>query len=413
MYKQIAATFALAFAAAVTAQATPLGFNTTIPAAAGSFGTLTQVANTGVRIGSGATFCVQYGEAVPSTQTTRSAAWTSSMPSTTSAKLASLSPSRSITTTTSPTDAIFVTKAGAVAPVSVTRATTGAGSVVRFDFLVPGVAAGSSSDYLVVRTNANSFRPATTPSRMAPPSRISTCTRLPQLLLSPLPSCSSVPASSAQPGSPVVSLLRSSASSVTCSPPGRGAFGLPVVSLTPSPFSRNDFCLVHADCCALLLLTNFVAKNCRHKLLLCTIKAQFARPEPFGRAPAPTRSILPNVYVRQRFSSTGGFKCERSLHSYVPWLLPRSSRRTELQSASTPHSHPYRRQLRNPDLGRKHRHPQATSATFNVRYGEAVAFDSSNPLRRPGLHLRLRQHRIRRHHPFRIDVQLRFDRHRT
>ncbi len=157
MYKKIAATFALAFAAAVTAQATPLGFNTTIPAAAGSFGTLTQVANTGVRVGAGATFSVQYGESVAFDSSNPLGGLDFIYAFDNIGKTGVIESVSLYNYDDFQTDAIFVTKAGDVAPVSVTRATTGAGSVIRFDFLVPGVAAGASSDYLVVRTNANSY----------------------------------------------------------------------------------------------------------------------------------------------------------------------------------------------------------------------------------------------------------------
>ncbi len=157
MYKQLAASLALAFAASLTAQASPLGLNSNIPAVAGSFGTLSEVANTGIRVGVAPTFTVRYGEAV---------AFDSNNPL---GGLDFIYAFDNIGTTgvvesisaynydSFLTDAIFVSKDGATAPADVTRATTGAGSVIRFDFTVPGVTAGQSSDYLVVRTNAHSF----------------------------------------------------------------------------------------------------------------------------------------------------------------------------------------------------------------------------------------------------------------
>ncbi len=161
MYKQIAASLALAFAASLTAQASPLALNSNIPAVAGAFGTLTQVANTGVRIGVAPTFTVQYGEEV-AFDTNNPLGGLDFFYAFDNIGTTGVVESVSLYNFDDfLTDAIFVSKSGAIAPADVTRATTGAGSVIRFDFTVPGVTTGQSSDYLVVRTNAHNFTQGT------------------------------------------------------------------------------------------------------------------------------------------------------------------------------------------------------------------------------------------------------------
>ncbi len=157
MYKKIAVSLALAFTAAVTAHATPLGLNTTVTPAAGSFGTLNQVANTGVRAGTTSTFSVQYGQSV-AFDTNNPLGGLDFIYAFDNIGTTGVVESVSVYNFDGfLTDAIFVTKAGDIAPVTATRSTTGAGSVIRFDFAVPGVGAGQSSDYLVLRTNATNY----------------------------------------------------------------------------------------------------------------------------------------------------------------------------------------------------------------------------------------------------------------
>lgn len=162
MNKKIVASLALAFATAITAQASPLLPDTGRQAVpAGTFGTLTQVANTGVRTATTATFTVRYGEAV---------AFDTNNPlggldfiysfdnigATGILEAVSMGSYDSVLT-----DAIFVSKglANQVAPTAVSRSTTGAGSVINFAFDAPNtVKPGQTSDYLVIRTNVTNFQ---------------------------------------------------------------------------------------------------------------------------------------------------------------------------------------------------------------------------------------------------------------
>ncbi len=161
MYKQIATSLALVLAASLTAQASPLALNSNIPAVAGSFGTLSEVANTGVRTGTAPTFTVRYGESV-SFDSNNPLGGLDFIYAFDNIGTTGVVESVSVYNYDNfLTDAIFVAKDGSVAPADVTRATTGAGSVIRFNFTVPGITSGQSSDYLVVRTNAQSFTQGT------------------------------------------------------------------------------------------------------------------------------------------------------------------------------------------------------------------------------------------------------------
>ena len=158
MYGKIAASFALALATVVSAKASSIGLNQTVtPVCAGSFGTLNIIANTGIRVGIAPTFDVQYGEAV-ATDSNNPLGGLDFIYAFDNIGTTGVIESASMFNFDSfLTDAIYVSKDGAVAPISVARATTGAGSVFHWNFAVPGVQAGQSSDYLVIRTNATSY----------------------------------------------------------------------------------------------------------------------------------------------------------------------------------------------------------------------------------------------------------------
>ncbi len=157
MNKKVVASLALAFATAITAQAIPLPPNSTVPGTAGTFGTLTEVANTGIRTGSSGTLNVRYGESV-SYDTANPLGGLDFIYAFDNIGTTGVVESISLFSYDDfSADAIYVTKPGDIAPLTVTRTKSGAGTVIRFDFAVPGVQAGQSSDYLVVRTNATNY----------------------------------------------------------------------------------------------------------------------------------------------------------------------------------------------------------------------------------------------------------------
>ena len=158
MYGKIAASLALALATVVSANAAPIGLNGTLsPVPAGSFGTLNIIANTGIRTGVATTFNVQYGEAV-ATDSSNPLGGLDFIYAFDNIGTTGVIESASMFSYDGfLTDAIYVSKAGGIAPVSVDRATTGSGSVFHWAFAVPGVQAGQSSDYLVIRTNATNY----------------------------------------------------------------------------------------------------------------------------------------------------------------------------------------------------------------------------------------------------------------
>ncbi len=151
---------ALALAAVVPAYGDPIGLNTTLtPAPVGSFGTLTQVANTGIRTGNAATFTVRYGEAV-AFDTNNPLGGLEFIYAFDNIGTGGVIQSVSMFNFDSiPTNVIYVPKAGDVAPGFVSRATNGPGSVFHWDFGTPGLDAGQSSDYLVIQTSVNSYVP--------------------------------------------------------------------------------------------------------------------------------------------------------------------------------------------------------------------------------------------------------------
>ncbi len=162
MYKKIAASLALAFAAAVTAQASPLLPDTGRQAVpAGTFGTLSQVANTGIRTATSSTFTVRYGEAV-SFDSANPLGGLDFIYSFDNIGTTGILEAVSMGTYDGfLTDTIFVSKgvANQVAPTAVSHSSTGVGSVVNFAFDAPNtVKSGQTSDYLVIRTNATQFR---------------------------------------------------------------------------------------------------------------------------------------------------------------------------------------------------------------------------------------------------------------
>ncbi len=158
MFGKLAATLALGLVTVVSANASPIGLNATLsPVPAGSFGTLNILANTGVRTGVAPTFNVQYGEVV-ATDTNNPLGGLDFIYTFDNIGATGIIESASMYNFDGfLTDAIYVSRPGAIAPVSVDRATTGAGSVFHWNYGVPSVQAGQSSDYLVIRTNATSY----------------------------------------------------------------------------------------------------------------------------------------------------------------------------------------------------------------------------------------------------------------
>ncbi len=158
MYGKLAASLTLALATVVSANAAPIGLNSTLsPVPAGSFGTLNIIATTGTRTGAAPTFNVQYGETVATDSNNPLGGLDFIYAFDNIGTTGVIESASMFNYDDFLTDAIYVSKAGALAPVSVARATTGSGSVFHWNFAVPGVGAGQSSDYLVIRTNATSY----------------------------------------------------------------------------------------------------------------------------------------------------------------------------------------------------------------------------------------------------------------
>ncbi len=158
MFGKLAATLALGLATVVSANASPIALNGTLnPVPEGTFGTLNIIANTGIRIGNAPTFTVQYGEAVATDTSNPLGGLDFIYAFDNIGKTGVIESASMFNFDDFLTDAIYVSKPGDVAPVSVARATTGTGSVFHWGFGAPGVQAGQSSDYLVIRTNATSY----------------------------------------------------------------------------------------------------------------------------------------------------------------------------------------------------------------------------------------------------------------